>query len=182
MKRLLFTGLFFLAFVFPILAQDEKDLSEEVPVESLTLKKGNIPPAVIKAGEDMFKGTSMIKWGIFPYQLKDYGWVVDPNYNEPIDHYEIHFHATDGSEIYAVFESTGELISTRISKKNTEIPSPIMKALANSEYKDWKLVEDTELIKNNQKKVVDHFWLKVEKDGKRKNLYYTSTGERLKNK
>jgi hypothetical protein len=180
MKKSVFLSVLFLVTIFPLVAQEEE--SEETPVEYLTLKRGNIPPAVIKAAEELFKGDTQISYGVFPYQLKDYGWVKDENYNEPIDHYEIHLHTSNGAEVYAVFESTGELIRYRQSLKNASLPVAINNAIAKTEYKDWKLIEDTELIKSSQKKVTDHYSLKLVKGNNKKTLYFNADGTLLNNK
>jgi hypothetical protein len=163
-------------------ATSNAQVSEGVQLENLSLKKGNIPPAVLKAADDLFKGSSQINWGVFPYELKDYGWIRDPDYNQPIDHYEIHMHTSDGSEVYAIFESSGELIRYRMSKKNANLPSAITTAIARSEYKDWQIIEDTEVIKSSQKKVVDHYSVKLEKGNDRKVLYFTMNGAEIANK
>ena len=49
MKKLQFLVLAFLVFSIPVLAQEL--VSEEVPIDYLTFKKGNIPPAIIKAAK-----------------------------------------------------------------------------------------------------------------------------------
>ena len=180
MKKLLFLASAFLVLTFPILAQDL--VSEEVPTEFLTLKKGNIPPAVIKAAEQLFEGNTQIAWGFFPYELKNYGWVVNKEYNEPIDHYEIQFKGKDGSDIFAVFESTGEFISSRVVNKKAPVPPDIMRSIEKSNYKDWKIIGDVMLIKNNQKKTVEHYAVKLEKGNMKKTLYFTKKGEVLTNK
>ncbi|MCX6332867.1 MAG: hypothetical protein NT092_01005 [Bacteroidia bacterium] len=180
MKKSLFLILGFLALTFPILAQEL--VPEEMPNEILTLKKGNIPAPVIKAAEQLFEGNSQIAWGVFPYELKNYGWVVNSEYNEPIDHYEIQFKGKDGSDIFAVFESTGELISSRIIHKNAPVPPAIMKSIENSEYKDWEIASDLILIKNTQKKVVEHYAVKLTKVNMKKTLYFTTKGDVLINK
>lgn len=179
MKKLIFAFTFFLAAFFPVIAQE---VSEEVPVENLILKKGNIPPAVVKSAQDLFQGSTQIKWGMFPYELKDYGWVVNKEYNEPINHYEIYLKTKNGSDVFAIFESTGELIRYRMIDKNAVLPSPVVKAIAKSEYKDWKITGDTEKITSAQKKVDEHFIVRLEKDGKKKTLYYTIKGEGVNNK
>ena len=178
MKKSLFLILGMLVLTFPILAQE----SEQVPEEFLTLKKGNIPPAVIKAAEQLFQGNTQVAWGAFPYELKNYGWVVNKDYNEPINHYEIQFKAKDGSDIFAVFESTGELISTKIINKQAPVPPAIMKAIENGAYKDWKIVGDVMKIKNSQKNTVEHFAVKLSKGTMTKTLYFTIKGEVLTNK
>jgi hypothetical protein len=177
MKKLQFLLLAFVVFSFPLLAQE---LTEEVPVETLILKKGNIPPEIIKAADKLFQGSTQIEWGVFPYELKDYGWIVNKEYNEPINHYAIHMKGVNGSDIYAVFESTGELIRYRETKKDAPLPPPIMSYIQKSEYKDWKIVGDAMLVKSNQKKIVEHYAVKLQKDKKIKTLYFTPKGELLK--
>ena len=110
MKRLILLITVLSGLIFPIIAQT---VTEEEPIESLTLKKGNIPAPVLKAAEQLFEGNTQIAWGTSPYELKDYGWSVNKEYNEPINHYEIQLKGKDGSDIYAVFESTGELLNAR---------------------------------------------------------------------
>ncbi|MCX6260784.1 MAG: hypothetical protein NTY95_08100 [Bacteroidia bacterium] len=177
MKKSLFLLLGFMVLTFPILAQ----LSEEGPAEFLTLKKGNIPLPVLKAADQLFQGNTQVAWGVFPYEFKKYGWVVNKDYNEPIDHYQIRFKAKDGSDIDAVFESTGELISSRIINKHAPVPPAILKAIENGEYKDWKIVSDVMKIKNSQKNTVEHYAVKLSKGNMTKNLYFTIKGEALTN-
>jgi hypothetical protein len=179
-KSLIFTMLFMAAF-FPVVAQ-QGATGDEVPLETLTLKKGNIPPAVLKAADEIFKGDAQVQWGVFPYELKDYGWVVNKDYNEPIDHYEVHMKAKDGGDIYAVFEASGELIRYRLINRDAPVPAQVLNAIAKTEYKDWKVLGGTEVIKNNQKKVVEHYIVRVENGTRKKNLYYTLNGEMLINK
>jgi hypothetical protein len=182
MKKLYGVLMFFVVFMFPMFAQDDMLLKEDVPVESLTFKKGNIPPAVMKTAEELFKGNPQVAWGVFPYEFKDYGWVVNKDYSEPIDHYEVQFKAADGSDIYAVFESTGELIRYRITNMKAALPPEILKSIAQSQYKDWKVVGKTEKVNESQRKIVEHYIVKLENGGKKKTLYFTSKGDLLTNK
>ncbi len=177
MKRLLFLFSAFLVLTFPILAQGL--VSEDVPEESFTLKKGNIPPQVIKTADELFKGDTQVAWGVFPYELKNYGWFVNKDYNEPIDHYELQIKGKDGSDIFAVFESTGELISYKVINKNAAPPRVILNSIEKGEYKDWKIVGDVMRIKNSQKKTVEHYAVKLEKGNMKKTLYFTLNGETL---
>jgi hypothetical protein len=179
MKKSLFLLMMFLVFIFPVIAQED---SEQVPEEILTLKQGNIPPQILKSAEQLFQGSTQVKWGVFPYELKDYGWVVNKEYNEPIDHYEIQLKAKDGSDVDAVFESTGQLIRYNLVKKNAPVPASVLGSIKNSPYKDWKIIGDIMLVSNNQKRVVDHYVVKVENGNKKKTLFYTVKGEALANK
>jgi len=174
-KLILLLGLVVLAF--PVLAQ----MSDDAPQDFLILKKGNIPLPVQAAADKLFKGDTQVAWGTFPYELKNYGWVVNKDYNEPIDHYEVKFKASNGSDIYAVFESTGELISTKIINKNAPVPPAIMKAITDGKYKDWQIAGDVMQIKNTQKKVVEHYAIKLKKGDMTKHLYFTVKGEELPN-
>lgn len=177
MKKLVFLVSAFLVFSIPILAQEM--VSEEVPVESLTLKKGNIPPPIINAAEQLFQGSTQVGWGSFPYELKDYGWSVNKDYNEPIDHYELKLKGKDGSDIFAVFESTGELIRYKVINKKAPVPAAIVKSIEQGEYKDWRIVGDVMQIVSKQKKVVEHYAVKIDKGSQQKTLYFTMKGENL---
>jgi hypothetical protein len=173
MKRVLLFLTALLGLTLPIIAQT---VSEEEPVESLILKKGNIPAPVRQSAEQLFQGNMQVAWGSFPYELKDYGWSVNKDYDEPIDHYEIKFKGNDGSDIYAVFESTGELIKCKIINRDAPVPKQIRDALEKGEYKDWKITGDVMQIKSSQKKVDEHYAVKVEKDKMNKTLYFTPQG------
>lgn len=181
MKKLIFSLSFLLVALFPLVAQEATE-SEQVPEESLTLKKGNIPPAVLKMAEDLFKEHSQVEWGMFPYELKNYGWVVNKDYNEPIDHYEIHMKTKNGIDVFAVFESTGELVRYRTIDKNAAIPESIVAAIGKSQYKDWKIAKGTEVITDKQQNVVEHYAVKLEKGNQKKTVYYNIKGEVLTNK
>ncbi len=183
MKKLLFLLLASLVSGFPLLAQaQDQGESENMPTEMLILKKGNIPPAVLKAADELFKGNTQIKWGVFPYELKDYGWEVNKDYNEPIDHYEIYLKTSNGGDAYAVFEPNGELIKYRLKDKNMALPEPILNAISKSAYKDWKVGGDTEIVKSSQKKVAEHFVVTLVKGNQKKKVYYSMNGNELVNK
>lgn len=176
MKKLVSFLTAMLVFTFPIMAQA---LKEGEPVETFTLNKGNIPAPVLKSAQELFQGNTKVTWGTFPYELKDYGWSANKDYKGPIDHYEIQFKAKDGSDIYAVFEATGELIKCKIVNKDSPVPKQIVFAIANSIYKDWKIIGNVMQIKSTQKKVDEHYAVKVEKDSKKKTLYFTPNGDLL---
>jgi hypothetical protein len=179
MKNILITSIFLLLAFSPIIAQE---VNEEVPVERLTLKKDKVPPAVIQAANEIFKGSNQVQWGTFPYELKKYGWVVDKNYSGPVDRYEVNLKANNGSDIFAIFESNGDLIRYRTVDKNAAVPAAIRNAIAKTAYKDWKITGDTEIIKGNQKNTNEHYIIRLVKGNQKKMLYYNLRGEGLTNR
>ena len=176
MKSALFVVTVLLGITLPVIAQSYYD---ETPVESLILKKGNIPAPVLKSAEQLFKGNTQVSWGAFPSELKDYGWSVNNDYNEPIDHYEIQFKANDGSDIYAVFESNGALIKCKIINREAVVPEKIRISLEKSQYKDWKIAGDIMQIKSTRKKIAEHYTVNVKKDNMTKSLYFSREGTLL---
>ena len=54
-----------------------------------------------------------------------------------------------------------------------------LNSIEKGEYKDWKIIGDVMKITNNQKKVVEHYVVKVEKGNMKKTLYFTIKGENL---
>lgn len=186
MKKWLVVLMSFLIFGFPAMAQPEEP-SEEMPAEVLTLKKNEIPPAVIKAAQDLFKGSTQIKWGIFPYEFKNYGWIkVKSESDAPpsgkVDTYEIFLKTSKGNDAYAVFEGDGDLVRCRIMDKDIALPESIQKAIAKSEYNGWKIRDDKEKVSGAKGKVVEHYIVRLEKGTQKKTLYFTLNGDLLINK
>jgi hypothetical protein len=177
MKKLVLSILAFTGFLFPLLAQvdhDQRD-NEILPVESLTLKKDQIPAAIVKAVNDDFATGQPFRWGKFPYILEKYGWVVAKDAeNQKPDRYEVNIKAHDGSDVYAVYGSDGTIIQSRIVRKNAPMPANVMQALEKSQYKGWNVVGDKELIKyfNSKADVEEHFRITVEKNNVKKTISF----------
>ncbi len=179
MKKILVMISSILVLSAPVMAQT-MDLEESsVPVESLTLKKGDIPPQIIIAAQKLFEGDTQVAWGKFPYELKDYGWNVDKNAKEPITRYEIKMEAKDGSSVYAVFEPNGDLVRSKIVNNNAAVPKDIAEQIKTGEYKDWHIIGDVMLIKNNPKEIVDHYAVTIAKGNQTKTLYFKTDEEQL---
>ena len=176
MKKLAFTLIFFSAAFFPVLAQE---MTEEVPAEAITLKKGNIPAAVLKTAEAILTESSQVQWSITPEQLKKYGLVTFADNNKPIDQYEISFRVKDGIYANAFFKPTGELIRYREVNKNPGLPVVVMKAIGKTPYKGWKVMGEKEVIMDNQNKVVEHYSVKLENGNHKKILHFTKQGDML---
>lgn len=184
MKKWLVMFMTALVCGFPALAQPE-ELSEEVPTEMLTLKKGDIPPVVIKAAQDLFEGSTQLKWGVFPYEFKNYGWSVIKDKDlptGPVDQYEIFMKTSNGSDAFAVFKANGDLVRCRLMDKKVALPGSIQVAIGKSQYKDWKIRDDKELVTGSKGKVVEHYIVRLEKGNQKKTLYYTINGDLLTNK
>jgi hypothetical protein len=172
MKKLFVSVLALSGFLFPLLAQvdHDREVSEVVPVESLTLKKEQIPQAIVKAVGVDFSTGKPVTWGKFPFNLQNYGWVVNKDMaGEKPDHYEVLIKAKDGSDIYAVYTADGTILQSKSVYKNIPVPAEVSTKLANSQYKDWTVVGDKELIRyfKNKMNVEEHFRLTIQK-GKEK--------------
>lgn len=177
MKRVLFSIFSLTGFIFPLLAQVDHDykVSDVVPVESLMLKKDQIPPAIVNAVNADFKTGKPLTWGKFPYTLADYGWVVSKEAAaEKPDQYEVFIKAADGSDVYAVYKPDGTIIQSRSIYKNAPIPEEVRTKLANSQYKDWAVAGDKELIRyyNYKKDIIAHFRLTVEKNNVKRTISF----------
>lgn len=177
MKKLVSMLLATTGFVFPLFAQVDHilDESEAVPVESLILKKDQVPAAIVNAVNSDFSNSEAFMWGKFPYVLEKYAWVVDKDATgvKP-DFYEVYIKAKDGSDIYAVYAPDGTIKQSRTIRKNAALPLSVTQALAKSQYKDWTVVGDRELIKyfNSKNNIEEHVKVTVEKGNVKKNLSF----------
>lgn len=183
MKKLLFSSLAFLGFLFPLLAQVDHDYNpnDREPATSTLIKKEQVPEAVVKAVQTKFDLNNSATWSKFPYALKEYGWVYDVGASDvKLDRYEVSMKTTKGDELWAVYTSKGELVETRETVNNVTPPAHVLAELAKSQYKDWTIVGDKEIIKfyhdRNNNSVEQHFRLTVQKDNVKRSISFNFQG------
>jgi hypothetical protein len=183
MKKLLFSFLALLGFLFPLLAQVDHDynVNDRVPPTGTTLKKEQVPPEVIKAVQSKFDLNNSATWSKFPYALKEYGWVYDVGASDlNLDRYEVTMKTTKGDDLWAVYTSKGELIETKEVVNNVTPPDHVLAELAKSKYKDWTIVGDKEIIRfyhdHNNISVEQHFRLTVQKDNVKRTISFNFQG------
>jgi hypothetical protein len=183
MKKLLFSVMVFLGILFPLMAQVDHDynVNDRVPVVNATLKADQVPAVIIKSAQTQFDITNSATWSKFPYALKEYGWVYDAGAsNVKLDRYEVAMKNKDGSDLWAVYTSKGELVESRQASENVPIPANVQEALSKSQYKDWKVTGNKEIIKyyhdHNNSSVEQHFRLTVEKDNVKRSISFNFQG------
>jgi len=183
MKKLLFSVLAFLGFLFPLLAQVDHDynVNDREPLINTTITKDQVPAAVVEAVQTKFDMSNSATWSKFPYALKEYGWVYDVGAsNVKLDRYEVRMKTKKGDDLWAVYTAKGELVETRETVNNITPPANIQEALSKSQYKDWKIVGDKEIIRfyhdHNNSSVEQHFRLTVEKDNVKRSISFNFQG------
>lgn len=178
MKKLLTLSVL-VALGLPLIAQIDHDYNpnDRVPLVNETITKDLVPAAVIKAVNTQFDKNNPLTWSRFPYALKEYGWVYDVGSTDiPLKRYEVTMKTTTGNDFWAVYSANGELVETREMSKNIAIPHYIQEALANSNYKDWTVVGNREIIKfyhdHDFSSVEQHFRITVEKDKVKRSISF----------
>ena len=174
------------AFVLPTAAQTGQSSypDELVQIGAATIKTGEIPSSVVKAVNTRFDKDNPATWSKFPHSLKEYGWLYEfGNSETPLSNYEVTMKTSNGL-LKGVYNTAGELTQTSETSKNIQVPQYIMKALFESQYKDWKVVGNKEVVNFFNEK--DHsiatqsFKLKVENGKETKRLafdYDVNTGK-----
>jgi hypothetical protein len=158
----------------------KQEISKEMSGETFpSEKKNDCPPRIIKASKQLFQGSTLIAWSLTPNEFKEYGLFSNNESNDPVSHYKIELRTKDGSDVVAVFKSTGELIRYNLINKNAPLPAAIRKQIKNSHYRDWKIASYTKQIKNNHKNVVEHLIVKLEKRNINKTFFFSNKGEAL---
>jgi hypothetical protein len=187
MKKLLVSVLVFTGLLFPILAQVDHDynVNDRVPIVNATITKEQVPTAVLKAAQTQFDINNPATWSKFPYALKEYGWVYDVGASDiKLDRYEVTMKNKEGHDLWAVYTADGELVESREASKDVAIPSYVQLELAKSQYKDWKVVGDKEIIKyyydRDIKSVEQHFRITVEKDNVKRSISFNFQGNNAK--
>ena len=186
MKKLLFTFLAFVIFVLPSLTQVSHDYNANdlTPAVTNKIAKDQVPPAVVKAVSTEFNKDNPVTWSKFPYALKEYGWVYDVGAeNLKLDRYEVTMKTAKGNDLWAVYTNTGELVETREMSTNIPVPPAVMEKFLKSQYKDWNIVGDKEIIRFyhdhnlNKNNVEQHFRITVEKNGVKRSISFNWQGE-----
>jgi hypothetical protein len=177
MKKLIFSSLVILVFALPTIAQVDHDYNPKdlVPTPGPNLSKDQIPASVLKAASIDFNLSKPETWTKFPYALKEYGWVYDKDAADvKPDRYEVSMKATNGDDLYAVYSSDGVLITTREVNNNAPVPASVIEALSKSQYKDWKIIGNKEIIRyyHDKKNVEQHFRVTVEKDNVKRTVSF----------
>ena len=184
MKKLAFSILALFGFLFPLLAQVDHDYNpnDREPIVNAVISKDQVPAAVVKAAQVLFDPNNSATWSRFPYALKEYGWVYDVGASGlKLDRFEVAMKTKKGDNLWAVYTSDGELIESRETANNVALPSNIQEAFSKSQYKDWKIVGDKEIIRfyhdHNNKNVEQHFRLTVEKDNVKRSISFNLQGK-----
>jgi hypothetical protein len=181
MKKLLIACMALMGFVLPSLAQVSHDYNpnDRVPVINNTITKDQVPAAVLKSLKVPFDVNNPQTWSKFPYALKEYGWVYDVGAeNLNLDRYDVQMKDNAGNKYEAVYAANGDLIESREMSENIATPPNVMAAYLKSQYKDWKIVGNKEIIKfyhdHNNSSVEEHFRLTVEKDNVRRSISFNN--------
>jgi hypothetical protein len=183
MKKFLFSVLALLGFIFPLMAQVDHDYNtnDREPLINSTITKDQVPAAILKAAQTKFDLNNSATWSKFPYALKEYGWVYDVGAsNIKLDRYEVTIKNKEGNDLWAVYTAKGELVESREASVNVPVPANVMQELSKSQYKDWKIVGDKEIIRfyhdHNNSSVEQHFRLTVEKDNVKRSISFNYQG------
>jgi len=183
MKKLLITCLAFVGLVLPSLAQVSHDynVSDMEPGVVAKITKEQVPVAVVNAVNVQFDKNDPITWSRFPYALKEYGWVYDMGAeNVKLDRYEVEMKTDKKADLWAVYSNKGELIETREMAINIAIPPDVLEKFLKSQYKDWKIVGNKEIIRfyhdHNNSSVEQHFRITVEKEGVKRSISFNWQG------
>lgn len=179
MKKLLVSILALCGLIFPLLAQVDHDYNpnDRVPIVNTTITKEQVPPAVLKAVNTQFDKNNVLTWSRFPFALKEYGWVYDQGASDiKLNRYEVTMKTNTGDELWAVYGADGILIETREAMKNSVVPQTVMESLAKSQYKDWAVIGDKEVIRyyhdGDNTSVEQHYRVTVQKDGVKRSISF----------
>jgi hypothetical protein len=184
MKKLFILFIALIPFVLEITAQVDHDYNPKdiTPELGEPLSLNNIPKAVLKSFNTDFTRPGKQTWYRFPFPLKEYGWVYDKDaVGVNPNQYEVTMEMADGTLWSAVYSAAGTLLATRDIYNNGVIPASVREALANSKYKNWTIVGNTEVIKYyyDSKNFDKHFRLTVEKDNVRRSISFNFKSEKI---
>jgi len=179
MKKLISSLIVLIGFIFPLAAQVDHDYNpnDRIPLINQTITKDQVPAAVLKAVNTQFQKDNPLTWSKFPYALNEYGWVYDAGAADlKLNRFEVTLKTVKGDDLWAVYTADGNLVETREALTNGAIPESVQKALANSQYKDWTVVGNRELIRyyhdHDNSSVEQHYRITVQKDNVKRSISF----------
>ena len=180
MKKLVFVLIFLGAYLLPTIAQYGSDgmINEKVSIVTARITKDKIPAAIIKTANMNFDKDNPFTWSKFPRELKEFGWVyeVGSNPDHPLSGFKVTMKTTSGRDLQANYDVNGKLTESRERSTNIPVPLYILSDLAGSEYKDWTIIGNKEVIQfysTGDKPTADqYFRLILQKGSEKRKLAY----------
>ncbi|HEY5470853.1 MAG TPA: hypothetical protein VIK07_10045 [Bacteroidales bacterium] len=182
MKKLLSICLALVGFILPSLGQShDYNVNDVEPAVTAKISKEQVPAVILNAVNTQFDKNNPQTWSKFPYALKEYGWVYDSGEgNLNLDRYEVTMKTTSGNDLWAIYTNKGELVESREMSTNIAVPQSVMAEFLKSQYKDWKITGNKEIIKfyhdHNNSSVEQHFRITVEKNGVKRSISFNWQG------
>ncbi len=119
----------------------------EVIIGSAEIPLNNVSKSLISMVNSNFDKNDANTWIKVPEKLKEYGWMYEFGDEEnPLSQYKVLITTSNG-KIEGTYNDAGELVASHETYKNVGVPFYIMKEFLNTEYKDWKIVADKEVVK-----------------------------------
>lgn len=146
-----------------------------VNAQKQALTKEDIPQAVIVAIQTDFPAWDINKTQWFGYNRETGKWA-------PVEDGMMHYVVEAKGKNYetrAVYNKKGKLRYSKTVFKNVRLPKAIQDRLASQEYAGWTLTGNQEVIKNF-KEDKKYFKVYLQKDGKKKTVYFNRVGELTK--
>lgn len=150
-------------------------IAEPVTAQKQQLTKEDIPEPVIAAIQTDFPAWDMNKTQWFGYNRETGKWA-------PVEDGMMHYVVEARGENYetrAVYNEMGKLRHSKTVIKDVRLPKAIQDKLASQEYAGWTLTGNQEVIRNFREDR-KYFKVNLQKDGKKKTVYFNRSGEKAK--
>ena len=178
MKRLILISFVFVTFVLPSQAQDNEALVY------IKIPKEQIPQVLESAINIQFNRDDPSSWSKFPFALEKFGWVYDIGVEESnLNHFKVEIRTNYYTDYKAIYTSDGELIRSTQFTINLPLPSHVMEEFLKSDYKDWRIINNREIInlfrdpEYNTADVKHNFRISIEKEGVKRNITFRWKGD-----
>jgi hypothetical protein len=181
-SKSIFVGMIFGCFAMISFGQSSLKPVKQNSKETSKIDKNKVPLVVNETHSEEYPITTSESWYSYPSFDNESDWFgYDEEFysNEYPEYYIVEF-TQDNISRKVIYSKTGKKIVTHI-KLNSDIPSAVSISISKGEYKIWKLMKDKEeIFKDSDSMKV--YKVEVEKGKERHALFYSTTGELLKDK
>jgi hypothetical protein len=180
MKKLLVV---IVAFVWFNTRAQEKEL---FTVDAKEVSTKTVPQEVLVAVEKDFPGHDALVYYMLEGKHVEKEWAVTvddkQNSRTEVDYYTVSLKGKKGGYIYGLYGKDGKLLKMKVLEKDFELPASIRTAATTGDYSGYAIKSDKFVKVVDKKTDKSYVEVVVEKDGKKKKLFFDAEGNMIKGK
>ena len=153
-------------------------------IDAKEISTKTVPQEVVVAVEKDFPGHDVLVYYMLAGKHVESEWAVTMddkrNSKSDVDYYTVSLKGKNGGYAYGLYGKDGTLHKMKILEKDFELPASIRSAATSGDYSGYAIKSDKFVKVVNKKTDKSYVEVVVEKDGKKKKLFFDAQGNMIK--